>query len=334
MAADAATPGARAPDRQPALAEAKNGLVTPLYFHRQVIRAEDLTLDRASHDAELARMRRLLHGWGVVAGLVPVIHGGILHVSKGYALTPTGDEVYLTSDISVEAILAAVLGCCGTAGPGCDLPGAESTAAAAAAESTPVTAWLIARPTREDAEPRPGIPDGCAHPANALFPSRRCAGVRLGLLCALPPSHTEATRPLEELAGIVCGPQDAGAGPAALPMPEIPGPEANFVVLGRLVVQHGAIGLSTDDRRTLLPLQTLQAWVRTQTCSALYYVNTNAQPGGEHEVHVLGCPTPAREDNRRYLGAFRTCEAALQAAAAEFGNVGGCANCLPDCRNR
>ena len=55
------------------LAQAKNAVVTPLYFDRQVIQAEDLNLDRTSHDRELARMRRILHGWGVVAGLIPEI---------------------------------------------------------------------------------------------------------------------------------------------------------------------------------------------------------------------------------------------------------------------
>lgn len=319
---------------EPALAQAANGQVSPLYFDRQVVQADDLTLDRASHDEELARMRRLLHGWGVVVGLIPEVAGGRLRVSPGYAVTPTGAEVLLTGALSVEEITAAVLTCCGLEGQGCDLLDAEAIEAAAAAEATPVTAWLIARPTRQDAALRPGVGEGCAHPANALRPSRRCAGVRLGLLCELPATHAAPATPLEELAGVVCGPQHVEAPTPLLAMPELPGPEADFVVLGRLVVTDGATAFSTDDRRALLPVQTLQAWVQAQTCTAMYYVNANAQSGGEHEVHVLGCPTPAREDNRVYLGAFPTCRAALEAAAGRFDTVDGCAHCLPDCHSR
>ena len=251
---------------EPLLAEARNGQVTPLYFDRQVVRADDLTLDRSSHDAELARMRRLLHGWGVVVGLVPELGDDALNVSPGFAVTPTGAEVLLTVDISVEAIAAAVVACCGTADGGCEVVDPE--ALEEVTDGGPVTAWLVARPTREDAEPRAGIPAGCAHPANALLPSRCCAGVRLGLLCELPPSHTDPGPSPDELLGLVCGPHAPGAPALALPMPEIPGPESDFVVLGRLVVQDGVTVLSQDDRRRLLPAEVLQAWVVSQTCPA------------------------------------------------------------------
>lgn len=319
---------------KPALAEAKNGLVAPLYFQRQVVRADDLTLDRASHDAELARMRRLLHGWGVVAGLIPEIEGDTLTVSRGYAVTPTGEEVYLSADVAVDGIAAAVLARCGPPGLGCDEIEPARREAAAAAEGVAVTSWLIARPTGEDAEPRPGIAAGCAHPANALFHARRCGGVRLELLCALPASHTDATPPTDLLTGIVCGPQGTDESAMLLPMPELSGPEASFVILGRLILEDGIVRFRSEDRRTLLPLQTLQTWVASQTCPALYYVNSNAQNTGEHEVHRLGCPTPAREQNRIYLGTWRSCDEALEAARQHFDTVDGCANCLPDCHTR
>lgn len=317
-----------------ALAEAKNGLVAPLYFDRQLVRAEDLTLDRASHDAELARMRRLLHGWGVVAGLIPEIEGDTLTVSRGYAVTPTGEEVYLAADVAIAGIAAAIRARCGPPDLGCDEIEPARRAAAAAAQGAPVTSWLIARPTGENAEPRPGVAAGCAHPANALFPARRCGAVRLELLCALPASHADATLPTDRLTGIVCGPQGTDESAMLLPMPDLPGPETSFVILGRLILGDGVVRFRTEDRRTLLPLQTLQAWVASETCPALYYVNVNAQDTGEHEVHRLGCPTPAREENRQYLGTWRSCAEALAAARQQFDSVDGCANCLPDCHSR
>jgi hypothetical protein len=242
-----------------ALAEVPNSLVTPLYFDRQVIRAADLTLDRSSHDEELARMRRLLHGWGVVIGLVPVIEGEGLSVSRGYAVTPTGEEVFLTADVSVPDIAAEVVARCGSGARPCELVDPNRPAAA---EGDPLTAWLVARPVERSAQLQGAIPEGCDHPANGMYPSRRCGGVRLEVLCSLPATHTEATPPSAQLAATVCGP---------------------------------------------------------------------GSPDAEHLVHVLGCPTPAREEHRIYLGAFTTCEQALEAARARVGTVDGCANCVPDC---
>jgi hypothetical protein len=315
-----------------ALAEVPNSLVTPLYFDRQVIRAADLTLDRSSHDEELARMRRLLHGWGVVVGLVPVIEGegsrAGLSVSRGYAVTPTGEEVFLTAGVSVPDIAAEVVARCGSGARPCELVDPNRPAAA---EGDPLTAWLVARPVEQSAQLQGTIPEGCDHPANGMYPSRRCGGVRLDVLCSLPATHTEATPPSVQLAATVCGPGSPDAEPVLLPMPQLPGPEASFVVLGRLLVRDGGATFTTEDRRTLLPLQTLQAWVSAKTCPGLYYVNVNARDGGEHLVHVLGCPTPAREEHRIYLGAFTTCEQALEAARARVGTVDGCANCVPDC---
>ncbi|WP_108259152.1 hypothetical protein [Mangrovicoccus ximenensis] len=40
------------------LARAENGVTGPLYFDRQVVRAEDLTLGRTAAAAEMARIRR------------------------------------------------------------------------------------------------------------------------------------------------------------------------------------------------------------------------------------------------------------------------------------
>lgn len=311
----------------PALAEAGNGLVVPLYFPRQIVQAADLTLDRTSRDAELARMRRLLHGWGVVMGLVPRTEADTLTVSAGYGVTPTGQEVLLTDKASFEGIAAAVLSCCGGPGDGCNSLEPRDDRAA---PSDPVVAWLIARPTRHDAEPRPSIPHGCEHPANALHPSRSCAGVRLELLCELPATHVSADPLPDDLAGIVCGPQATDTTAVMLTMPELPGPEASFVVLGQLMVTDGVASYLPQDRRTLLPLQTLQAWVALRTCPKPYYVNRRGQRGqGEHEVHAIGCPTPAAERNRLELGSFYTGGEAMAAARRHFDNVDGCANCMP-----
>lgn len=65
---------------------------------------------------------------------------------------------------------------------------------------------------------------------------------------------------------------------------------------------------------------------------ARYYVNKNAQGNGDHEVHqTTGCPFPADEANRQYLGYFDNCQAAIKEAKKYYAQSNGCAYCCPDC---
>lgn len=63
-----------------------------------------------------------------------------------------------------------------------------------------------------------------------------------------------------------------------------------------------------------------------------YYVNDNAQPTGEHEVHKEGCRY--FPSNRTYLGAFVNCRDAVAKARTKYSNVDGCATCSPACHAR
>ena len=65
-----------------------------------------------------------------------------------------------------------------------------------------------------------------------------------------------------------------------------------------------------------------------------YYVNKNAQVGGEHEVHKYGCAWLPREENRIYLGQFYSCHGAVLKAGEYYTSVDGCAHCSPDCHTR
>lgn len=64
---------------------------------------------------------------------------------------------------------------------------------------------------------------------------------------------------------------------------------------------------------------------------ARYYVNTNAQPNGDHEVHKDGCTWMPHADNRIYLGDFDTCREAVRAARQHFTKVNGCYYCSREC---
>ncbi len=60
-----------------------------------------------------------------------------------------------------------------------------------------------------------------------------------------------------------------------------------------------------------------------------WYVNVNAQRGGEHEVHKATCPS--LPINREYLGTFLSCLTAVDAARQRYRVVNGCGICAPNC---
>lgn len=267
--------------KKPELAEARNGVVTPLYFDRQVIRAEDLTLDRTSHDRELARMRRILHGWGVVAGLIPTIKDDKLIISAGYGITRTGDEIYLTEALEVTDIAGHVWGCCGSGKSTCEVISPEERRDMAQRLKTEtVTARLVARPTQATGSPRPGIAEGCAHPANGLLPSRACDVVTIELLCELelPQSFTLSKRDCKDLTGFFCNDPVP-----MLPMPPEPSAQYNFLVLGQITAGPKSVTFSPQDRRTVLPLSLVQDWLQSCQCPARTDGSPPLEPSGPLE---------------------------------------------------
>jgi hypothetical protein len=63
-----------------------------------------------------------------------------------------------------------------------------------------------------------------------------------------------------------------------------------------------------------------------------YYVNDNAQPNGDHEVHRDGCTyMPV---NKKYLGHFDNCRDAVNAARRYHSQVNGCYYCSIECHTQ
>ena len=62
-----------------------------------------------------------------------------------------------------------------------------------------------------------------------------------------------------------------------------------------------------------------------------YYVNTNAQPNGDHEVHENGCTQGANPENQMDLGWHSSCYGAVAQAKLTYPTANGCAYCCPDC---
>jgi len=65
---------------------------------------------------------------------------------------------------------------------------------------------------------------------------------------------------------------------------------------------------------------------------ASYYVNNNAQPNGDHEVHVQGCRY--MPSNAQPLGSFTNCRDAVRAARQYYSQVNGCAFCSNECHTQ
>lgn len=66
----------------------------------------------------------------------------------------------------------------------------------------------------------------------------------------------------------------------------------------------------------------------------IYHVNKNAQPSGEHEVHVNGCSHQPSYSNQTDLGYHSDCKAAVDKAKTLYSNSDGCAYCCPECHKK
>jgi hypothetical protein len=62
-----------------------------------------------------------------------------------------------------------------------------------------------------------------------------------------------------------------------------------------------------------------------------FYVNKEAQPNGDHEVHQYGCAFIPGAENRLYLGVFGSCHQAVGAARRYYMQSNGCFRCAPEC---
>jgi len=64
---------------------------------------------------------------------------------------------------------------------------------------------------------------------------------------------------------------------------------------------------------------------------ANYYVNTNAQPNGDHEVHRAGCTFMPEPRHQLFLGDFTGCAPAVRKAKESYRQSNGCYYCAPEC---
>lgn len=64
-----------------------------------------------------------------------------------------------------------------------------------------------------------------------------------------------------------------------------------------------------------------------------YYLNSNPQRTGEHELHKEGCKYLALANRVIYIGDFLNCRSAIISARSIYSTlrIDGCAFCCPEC---
>ena len=62
-----------------------------------------------------------------------------------------------------------------------------------------------------------------------------------------------------------------------------------------------------------------------------YYVNNNAQPNGDHEVHKEDCTYLKEIVSKKNLGEFSSCHGAVRKAKEYYSKSDGCYYCCPNC---
>ena len=196
-------------------------LERPRFFPRQIVTADDLTLDQDYFLEKLRRHNRNLHGWGVVCGatLDYSKKEWMIVVKEGSVLAPCGDEIVICHDVCFDVRMRCV-----TSTPGQDPCGdiwrpPQPKPGAAASTTVFVAIEYVSvqtRPVRVKAA-------GCGCEDNQCEPSRSKDSYRICVLDTLPDSHKGDP---------VAQPVTSGVPPAC------PAPADCWVVLGALTLTN------------------------------------------------------------------------------------------------
>jgi len=177
---------------------AKSNIVErPRYYPRQLITADDLTLEQNYQRDKLRRHNRMLHGWGVVCGAKLAIPDKQdpykVLISGGYILGPIGDEIWIERDICFDLRIRCLP--VDEVEDPCD-PCNDGLAQQPLAEGTVHVAIryqeIKSRPVRVQ-------PVGCGCDDSPCEYSRVRDGYELCVLDECPSSHTEAPPQLSDL---------------------------------------------------------------------------------------------------------------------------------------
>jgi hypothetical protein len=170
----------------------------PRFYPRQIITADDLTLDQEYFREKLRLHNRLMHGWGVVCGATLEAMGTqkpwTIIVRPGHILGPYGDEVVIFKDLCfdlrtrcLEAVAMGENLCADTWQP----PPAE-------AQTSPVACYVAVRYVQVQTRPVRIKAASCGCADDQCESSRWRDSYQICVLDTLPASHTVVAKATDE----------------------------------------------------------------------------------------------------------------------------------------
>lgn len=211
----------------------------PRFYARQLITADDLTLEQEYFRNKLRAHNRLLHGWGVVCGATvcrsPNPNGGgykpwEVVVQPGYILGPYGDEILISRERVFDLRTAGVVG-----RP--DDPGADMVDpwCSQVYRTDSLTGDLYVAIKYKECQARPVRvqPSGCSCDDNSCENSRLQDGYEISVIDHCP--ETEPPAPTVTYPAYL---QEIGLmeGPGGLLRPCVSCPTEPWVVLAKVTV--------------------------------------------------------------------------------------------------
>lgn len=237
------------------------------YFSRQLLTADDMRAEQEYFREKQRQHNRLLHGWGVVCGMeVMKPEGGDpdwqVTVGPGSVVTPQGDDLLLSEKVKFDIKTGLQ-----TPEP-CNVRWTCPPVPASTAASDEKKVYLAIRYVECNSRPVRVHPAGCGCDEAVCEYSRVRDSFELGLLAALPNSHTQMKAFYTEW----CQSWQIWKQNATPPLPVPPCPpcpDDPWVVLAQITLPDSTkpriVGdmIKTDDR---IPLYSATALQILQTC--------------------------------------------------------------------
>jgi hypothetical protein len=223
------------------------------YFPRQLITADDMSLEQEYFREKLRRHNRMLHGWGVVCGCqVTPITGLKVSVSEGYVITSSGDEIYippgttfdLTGDARQSPDPCALLTPCSAVSTGKAIKGD--------------TVYLAVYYVEYETKPVRVIPSGCGYSESTCEYSRTRESFELVSLDTVRMVQISVPIDNETFSEISLGPSSGRI--KALPRSQYAEDSDNEgVVLAQItILDSGSMDINCSIQRKCLSTQSLQ----------------------------------------------------------------------------
>jgi hypothetical protein len=274
----------------------------PRYYARQLITADDLTLEQDYFRDKLRRHNRLLHGWGVVCGaqVCPVPKANpqsasdfepwLVRIKPGYILGPYGDEITLDCPRTVDLRTPGVTGITGE--PGVETPDPWCSEVFEPRETGDF--YVAVRYKEIRTRPVRVQPIGCGCDDTRCEYSRWRDGYEISILNHCPESHTTAPPSKESLY--------QGTIPDCPPCPEEP-----WVVLAQVALEADGKITRIDNcscRRMVAAVG--HFWWQCSGGGVESVQIEPAQPEPPPPVPALPPPTPSQEEPQQTRRRRRT----------------------------